>query len=296
MRVVFIGGVTFSRVLLQELAACQVEIVGIIGRETLRAGTDQVSLAPLACEMGIPYLATNDSRMHSVATWIRGTKPDIGMCFGWSQLLSSELLSIPRLGFIGYHPALLPQNRGRHPIIWALALGLTKTGSTFFRLDEQADTGAIVDQEEVDILYDDTAQNLYDRLQQSASKQLHRICTGLSGGELNVRAQAPHHGNSWRKRGRPDGIIDFRMSSRTIYNLVRALAHPYCGATVIYEGKEHTVWSVSETKDFGEANDEPGKILGLDSTRRPIVKAGEGSVIILNSTLPAPLPANSYLR
>ena len=50
------------------------------------------------------------------------------------------------MGILGYHPSLLPFNRGRHPIIWALALGLKETGSTFFFMDENADTGDIVSQ------------------------------------------------------------------------------------------------------------------------------------------------------
>ena len=80
-------------------------------------------------------------------------------------------ISRPR-GVIGYHPAALPHNRGRHPIIWALARGLTQTASTFFLMDEGADTGAIVDQEPVPIGAHDDAGRLYARLQDMA---IHKV-------------------------------------------------------------------------------------------------------------------------
>ncbi|WP_408641721.1 DUF4422 domain-containing protein [Sporofaciens musculi] len=53
-------------------------------------------------------------------------------------------------------------------------------------------------------------------------------------------------GNSWRKRGKTDGKIDWRMSVRAIYNLVRALAKPYVGAHFEYQGLEYKVWKVKE--------------------------------------------------
>ena len=58
--------------------------------------------------------------------------PDLIICVGWSQILKSEILNIPKLGVIGFHPSKLPENRGKHPIIWSLVLGKKETASTFF--------------------------------------------------------------------------------------------------------------------------------------------------------------------
>ena len=65
---------------------------------------------------------------------------------GWSRIIGKELLAVPPKGIVGYHPAALPANRGRHPIIWALALGLKETASTFFFMDNGADSGPIISQ------------------------------------------------------------------------------------------------------------------------------------------------------
>ena len=81
-------------------------------------------------------------------------KPDIIFCFGWSSLIKSEVLNLTKLGVVGYHPAMLPNNRGRHPLIWAKILGLTQTGSTYFFMDEGADTGDILDQSSFEISID----------------------------------------------------------------------------------------------------------------------------------------------
>ena len=91
---------------------------------------------------------------------------------GLSKLINRELLEIPKLGVVGYHPTLLPKNRGRHPLIWALVLGLTQTGSTFFFMDEGADSGPIISQEKVKITKKDTANTLYKKIEITASKQL----------------------------------------------------------------------------------------------------------------------------
>ena len=63
-----------------------------------------------------------------------------------------------KLGFIGYHPANLPENKGRHPIIWAIALGLSKTASSFFIMNKFADQGAIIDKKPIYIDKKDNAK------------------------------------------------------------------------------------------------------------------------------------------
>lgn len=72
-------------------------------------------------------------------SWIKALSPDILLCFGWSSLLKEELLRIAPMGVLGYHPAELPYNKGRHPLIWAKVLGLEETASTFFFMDQTAD-------------------------------------------------------------------------------------------------------------------------------------------------------------
>ena len=66
------------------------------------------------------------------------------------------------MGVLGYHPTKLPANRGRHPLIWSLVLGLKQSASTFFFLDQDADSGDIISQKDFEILNTDDALALYN--------------------------------------------------------------------------------------------------------------------------------------
>ena len=65
--------------------------------------------------------------------------PDLIFCMNWNNLLKKNILKSSK-GVIGYHPSDLPLNRGRHPIIWSIALGLKKIGSTFYFMDKKQTT------------------------------------------------------------------------------------------------------------------------------------------------------------
>ena len=97
----------------------------------------------------IPVRYTPNINSEEVIGWISNLAPDVIFCFGWSGLLKKELLQIPPMGVIGYHPTALPKNRGRHPITWALNLGLKETASTFFFMDDGIDSGDILSQKKV---------------------------------------------------------------------------------------------------------------------------------------------------
>ena len=87
-------------------------------------------------------------------------------------IIKKEILDLPKVGVIGYHPALLPKNRGRHPLIWPIVLGLNQTGSTFFFMDEGADSGDILSQKEVLIDSQTYAKDLYLKIIEVAKEQV----------------------------------------------------------------------------------------------------------------------------
>ena len=83
-----------------------------------------------------------------------------------------KILSKSPIGVIGFHPAALPANRGRHPIIWSLALGLKSTASTFFFMDKNVDSGDILSQASIKISDSDDARSLYDKVTKTALSQI----------------------------------------------------------------------------------------------------------------------------
>ncbi len=295
MRAVFIGAVQFSKHMLIALIKSGIDIVSVVTKAKSDFNADFCDLSEIAIKNGIEYKYVININHEKNVSYIREKEPDIIFCLGWSQLLSDEILSIPRLGVIGYHPSLLPYNRGRHPIIWALVLGLSKTGSTFLKLNSNADEGDIISQEVVRIDYADTAQTLYEKLEMVAEKQLTEIIGYLSSGHsIPTKKQNVVEGNVWRKRTKEDGKIDWRMSSYSIYNLVRALDKPYPGAYTVIRGTETKIWKVEEIKN-NKKNIEPGKVLDILFDGSVIIKAGSNAIKVIDPRLGDYLAKGDYL-
>lgn len=281
MRILFIGCVQSSYIFLKKLLDIRADIAGVITMQESAFHSDFIDLAPLCVENGIEYLYVRSVNEEESIRFIRKVHADVGFCFGWSQLLRKNVIEEFPRGMIGFHPAALPYNRGRHPIVWALALGLERTASTFFRIDENADTGDILLQEEIEIAYEDDAKTLYHKIMETGQRQLEKLLEGLEKGSLVLLAQPEEMGNVWRKRGRGDGRIDFRMSGRTIYNLVRSLAKPYPGAHIEWKDAEYKVWRVCEIAGDGFENIEPGKIIEVYKDGTFDVKTSDNIIRIL---------------
>ncbi len=276
MRVVFIGAVKFSARALEVLIDMPIQLVGVCTLKESTFNTDHVDLRPIAEKKNIPVRYTPDINSEANLSWIRDLEPDVIFCFGWSRLIRKNLLDLPPLGVIGFHPAALPANRGRHPIIWALVLGLQETASTFFFMDEGADSGDIISQEYLIITDSDDAGILYEKITQTALKQLREFVPRLAQGNCQRMLQDRTRANVWRKRRKPDGCIDWRMAAVSIHNLVRGLSRPYVGAHFECEGEEIKVWRTSVERDALE-NIEPGKVLEC-SENGILVKAGIGAI------------------
>ena len=279
MRAVFIGCVEFSWHLLKVLInSPHIEVCGIVTKNTSDINADFRSLEPLAESARIPCFNASKNEQASMERWIVNLKPDICFCLGWSYILNPDLVKFPPNGTIGYHPTMLPKNRGRHPIIWALALGMEETGSTFFVMDKNADSGDILCQKTVPIYGEDSAATLYNRLINISEKQLRKIVSDLALGKLARLPQNHSLATYWRKRNKFDGQIDWRMPASGIRNLVRALSHPYAGAHCLYKDTEVKIFKVEV--EASPLNIEPGRIIELDNNTIT-VKAGIGAIRIL---------------
>ena len=107
-------------------------------------------------------------------------------------------------------------------------------------MNEGVDTGKIINQKKIKINQSDDASKLYDKLTSVAKVQIDTIINNFHSKNIKFLDQLSE-GNEWRKRGREDGKIDFRMNSENIYNLVRSLTKPYSGAHVSINDFEYKV-------------------------------------------------------
>lgn len=296
LRIAFIGCVASSRVALQtllSLPASLCEVVGIVTMRSNRINSDHVDLSDLAGP-GIPLMFVEDTVGDvAQANWLRAHEPDLIFCVGWSRLLGESVLRVAPRGVVGFHPAALPANRGRHPLVWALVLGLKQTASTFFLMDSGADSGPLLSQLPIGIDFEDDASSLYAKVLELLPRQVETIVRGLEDGSLQPQPQDATYATYWRKRSVDDGRIDWRMESSAIRNLVRALSRPYPGAHFMYQGREVKVWRCSELAE-APPNAEPGKVLLVEG-RHITVRSGCGAVCLIDHELDTIPSEGEYL-
>jgi methionyl-tRNA formyltransferase len=244
MRIVFVGAVEFSRYCLEAVLKNGGDVVAVLTLPKEHAGfhSDYADLSDVAIQHGITVYRLNNINNAENVKLIQSLSPDIIFVFGWSQLISKRILDIPPMGCIGTHPALLPRNRGRHPIVWALAEGLEESGLTFFYLDEGADSGDILCQRPFPITREDDARALYEKIKGLASEAIAEFLPKLEQGIAPRVPQDHSQATYWRKRTGKDGEIDWAAPTVKIYNLIRALARPYVGAHTYAAGRKVTIW------------------------------------------------------
>lgn len=160
-------------------------------------------------------------------------------------------------------------------------------------MDEGADTGDLLDQKEFEILFEDDASVLYRKMVSNALQQVEIFLPKLQNGTFSKRKQS-EVGNTWRKRNITDGLIDFRMTSESICNLVRGLSSPYPGAHCIFMGEEIKIWA-AELSISHEENLEPGKVLEVNGYHIK-VKTFDGAIIIMRHNFSAIPPVGAYLN
>ena len=297
--VFFIGCVQSSEVALKTLLArSEIKVSGVLTLRASKYNSDFVDIGGIAAQAGVPVYYADEINDEALSKLLRASGVEIIFTIGWSRLLGAEILDIPYYGVVGFHPAALPQNRGRHPIIWALALGLEQTASTLFLMDEGIDSGAILSQKEVTITKQDDAQSLYDKVLARLPGQIDDIVNQLISGNIQAFPQDKWKATTWRKRGLLDGLIDWRMSAAAIFNLTRALTHPYVGAEFRHGERLVKLWRCEIVESDVPCNVEPGKVLRVDE-HGPVIKTGmcaDGGAVRLLSTEDCPeLQRGDYL-
>jgi methionyl-tRNA formyltransferase len=280
MKIVFIGTVEFSKKALQKLIELNAQIVGVCTKKKSKFNSDFADLRPLCKKKKIPIKFVDDINSDDNYKWIKSLNPEIIFCFGWSNILKKKILTLAPMGVLGFHASKLPQNRGRHPLIWSLVLGLKKSASTFFFMDEGVDSGEIFSQKDFVILNSDDARTLYDKIVTIALQQIEEFLPKLQKKIYHTNKQKHKASNIWRKRVKLDGKIDFRMTSQAIYNLVRSLSKPYIGAHVDYKEKEIIIWKVKIIEN-NQNNIESGKVLDIKKNKI-VVKTYDGSIEIIS--------------
>jgi methionyl-tRNA formyltransferase len=263
-------------VCLEELLKSRIEITALFThkddpREEIWFRTPRI----LAVEHNIPVFDPETLRDPVWVERIREFGPDYLFSFYYRNMLPKEILDIPKIAPMNLHGSLLPKFRGRCPVNWVLIEGEDRTGLTLHLMEVKPDAGDIVAQKEVKITFDDTAGSLAIKLASAARSLIREVMPLLESGTFERKPQV---GPSSYYGGRKpeDGIIDWGKSAKTIYNLVRAVTHPYPGAYTFLDGKKLFIWKALPVDGSAEGAGGAG-----GSTDPLLVKAGQG---LLNIT------------
>jgi methionyl-tRNA formyltransferase len=188
------------------------------------------SVVKLAQEHGIRVVTPDSPNTPQWLAQGAAAHPDFVFSFYYRYMLDRAWLELARLGALNIHGSLLPKYRGRAPVHWAIIHGETETGASLHYMVEKPDAGALVDQEAVPILENDTALEVSIKVAAAAETVLHRSLARLIAGTAPAHPLNLAHGSYFGRRRPEDGRIDWRSSSRAIHDLVRAVAPPFPGA------------------------------------------------------------------
>lgn len=263
MPLVFVGARVVGLRCLEALLARQANVVGLLTLDESKADMTTAfrSFDDLVAKSRVQCRKFTNLKDPELLSWIQDLQPHLGIVAGVSQLIPPQILALPRLGFIGLHPTLLPQGRGRAPIPWALIKGLTKTGVSWFYCEPGADTGDLLAQAEVPVYYEDVSATLGARTDEVASQLLLESMPGLAAGQTPRLVQDESLAEEWPRRRPEDGRIDWDRTRREIYDWVRALTHPYPGAFTAAGSRRLFIWSARESLD--ERTGHPGEVLAV---------------------------------
>ena len=195
------------------------------------------SVAERAARHDIPVITPEDPNAPEVVARIAALKPDFLFSFYYRRMLAAPLLALAPCGAYNLHGSLLPAYRGRAPINWAVLRGERRTGATVHRMVEKPDAGAIIAQQAVPILPDDTALDVFQKVTVAAEIALDGVLPALLAGCAPHLEQDLSQGSYFGGRKPEDGRVDWRRPARDIHNLIRAVAPPYPGAFTDLAGR-----------------------------------------------------------
>lgn len=225
LRVIFMGSPLFSVPVLEELNK-NVNVVVVVTAPDAYVGRKKVlTMCPVkekAVSLGLKVYSP--IKLRSDFEFIKELNPDMIITCAYGQILSEEILNIPKLGCFNLHGSLLPKYRGGAPIHYALLNGDEKTGITLMYMDKGMDSGDMIAKEEIKIEDNDNIESLTNKLSIIASNMIIKYLPSLIDGTNNREKQDISKVTFSPIITREDEHLDFNLTVKEIYNRYRMLS------------------------------------------------------------------------
>lgn len=253
MRIVFFGTPEFAAISLEHLHKNGIEIGAVVTVADKPSGRGQKlhtsAVKDYAVANQLTVLQPAKLKDEAFQLALDAIAADLFVVVAF-RMMPKSVWSKPRLGTINLHGSLLPDYRGAAPIHWAVVNGDKKTGCTTFLINEEIDTGQMLEQVEIDIPETATTGDIYTTLANRGAALLLQTVKNLFEGNVHSRPQIL----SGEERKAPkihkeDTKIDWNKSAKEIYNFIRGMA-PFPAAYTTLSGDVFKIY-------FGQITEEP---------------------------------------
>ncbi len=245
-------------------------------------------------ELGLEVFQPLKIKTEDSVSVIKNFNPDLIVVIAYGQILSKDILDIPKFGCINVHASLLPKLRGAAPINWSIINGDEKTGVTTMLMDVGLDTGDMLLKEEVEITKNMTAGELHDILSEVGSELLINTINKIEDKTI-VRVEQDHSISTYAPLLKKEtSLINWNESAKNVHNMVRGL-NPDQIAYFIYDDKNVKVYKTTYNNDV--CKHEPGTVIRADKTGIYVVTS-DGIIIIKELQMPGKnkMSIEDYLR
>ena len=249
----------------------------------------------VAVGAGIPVFQPERIKREDGVTALKSLEPDLCVTAAFGQLLSQEILDIPKLGTINVHSSLLPKHRGSAPINWAIIKGDQMTGVTTMFTDKGMDTGDMLLKRETPIGETENAGELSDRLAVMGAQLLIETIKELEAGTLERIPQNHDQATYEPKMDKELGRVDWTKGAQEIDWLVRGVT-PWPGAYTPIGEMTMKLFDVTRVSDAPTGA--PGEIIAADAKLGLIVSCADADVKLTQIQMPGAKRMNAadYLR
>lgn len=273
MKIVYMGTPDFAVAPLEALLQAGYEVCAVVTQPDKQKGRGKaVQMSPVkecALRHGLKVFQPVKIREKEAAAELSRFGADLFVVAAFGQILSEEILNMPKLGCINIHASLLPAYRGAAPIQWAVLNGEKESGVTLMRMAKGVDTGDMLCKAVVPLDEKETGGSLHDKLMEAGARLLVEALPKIERGELIAEAQREEDATHAGKLTKTMGLIDWQKDAAFIERLVRGL-NPWPSAYTFYKGKQLKIWEAdvirqadAEKAPETEASHQPGTVAGV---------------------------------
>nr|MBQ8253223.1 methionyl-tRNA formyltransferase [Lachnospiraceae bacterium] len=281
MKIVYMGTPDFAVGPLKSLIEAGHEVTAVVTQPDKPKGRSKELIPPpvkaYALTQNLTVFQPERIKTAEAVTELKKYEADLFVVAAFGQILSKEILTMPKYGCINIHASLLPKYRGAAPIQWSIIDGEKETGVTIMQMDEGLDTGDILTQQIVPIEDDDTGESLFDKLCEAGSELLLATIPQIEAGTLCPVKQDETKSTYAKMLKKELGNIDFSKSAKEIWCLVRGL-NSWPSAYTYYNNKMLKIWKAKPVAESCDAI--PGTLVKKDK-ESIYVQTGNGLLQIL---------------